>query len=122
MEYNHKEAFCLMIYRCNVCGRVEKLWNSRDGVTPFIIGCRFCGGEAMHIMWNSDMCVPDYEPHPRQRIFVDMTKEKATEIAEKIIKMREPNKIQETEKEQMLKNLIERIYVDGKAPDIITIE
>lgn len=33
----HKEAFCLMLYRGVESGEEEWLWNSRDGVTPFII-------------------------------------------------------------------------------------
>ena len=38
-EYKHAEAFCLMKYRCEKCGQAEVVWNSRDGVTPFIINC-----------------------------------------------------------------------------------
>ena len=37
MKHNHAEAFKLMIYACENpdCLHQEKIWNSRDGVTPF---------------------------------------------------------------------------------------
>jgi hypothetical protein len=37
MGDQHKEAFALMLYRGEKPGRVETMWNTRDGVTPFII-------------------------------------------------------------------------------------
>lgn len=33
----HAESFALMLYQNKVTGRAEVLWNSRDGVTPFLI-------------------------------------------------------------------------------------
>ena len=51
-KYNHKEAFCLMQYQCEKCGGLEYLWNSRDGVTPFMLGCIKCDGMMQHINWN----------------------------------------------------------------------
>ena len=38
-KYKHAEAYCLMKYKCEKCGKTEILWNSRDGVTPFMIKC-----------------------------------------------------------------------------------
>lgn len=122
-KYNHKEAFCLMLYKCEKCGKVEQLWNSRDGVTPFIINCIDCGGEAIHIEWNSDRCVPDYRPYPGQRIFVNMTREKAEEIAKKRIK--HYNKLGFNKfmaQEEILKEVTEGIWMEGKAPYIQIIE
>ena|ERR1041385_231833 len=69
-QYRHREAFCLMQYRDRVTGEIELLWNSRDGVTPFIIDSRQ-GNEAEHINWRQDRCVPDFVPKPGMRIFVD---------------------------------------------------
>lgn len=74
-KYDHAEAFCLMDYGCEDCKKIERLWNSRDGVTPFIIGCPSCGGAMRHINWNNDLCNPDYVPESGQRVFIDMTKE-----------------------------------------------
>lgn len=116
-KYNHKEAFCLMLYECERCGESETLWNSRDGVTPFIIRCRHCNGEARHINWFLDECKPNHKPRPSQRIFVDMTKEKARKIALDIIK-----RSGRIVSEDGLNDLIESIWHDGEAPDIITVK
>ena len=52
-KYNHAEAYCLMKYKCEKCGTVETIWNSRDGVTPFIINCEKCNGHMQHIVsWD----------------------------------------------------------------------
>lgn len=67
-QYKHAEAFCLMLYRCDGCAQVEVFWNSRDGVTPFVTSCQYCGAPSTHIMWERD------KPQPRLRAFVNMTK------------------------------------------------
>ncbi len=77
-EYKHKEAFCLMWYQCRKCGGRIRVWNSRDGVTPFGMQCRAgaCSSiDMMHVDWAQDECVPDHVPGPRDRVFVDMTEE-----------------------------------------------
>ncbi len=116
-KYNHKEAFSLMWYKCEKCGKVERLWNSRDGVTPFIIGCKYCNGESAHWKWYLDRCEPNYKPTSGQRIFVDMTKEKAKEIAIDIIK-----KTSRVVSDDDFNRLIESIWHNGKAPHIMTVE
>lgn len=116
-KYNHKEAFCLMYYECEKCGNLERLWNSRDGFTPFIIGCKKCGGESKHVRWELDRCVSDYEPKSGERIFVDMTKEKAKEIAIDIIK-----KTSRVVSDDDFNRLIESIWHDGETPYIMTVE
>ena len=68
--YNHPEAFCLMQYQDQVTKEIEILWNSRDGVTPFIIDSR-AGNEAQHINWRQDRCCPGFVPKSGMRIFVD---------------------------------------------------
>jgi len=84
MAYKHKEAFALMWYACK-CGHRERLWNSRDGVTPFGFGCPSCGGTLgeqglLHVWWNLDRCVPDHVPHSGQRVWRDGTREDAEAI------------------------------------------
>jgi len=66
----HKEAFCLMQYQDQITKEIEILWNSRDGVTPFIIKSR-AGNESIHVNWQQDKRVPNYVPKPGMRIFVD---------------------------------------------------
>ena len=74
------EAFMLMRYACEGCGHNEMIWNSRDSVTPFGIGCRKCGEIANHIDWGGDIYAPDYTPSPGTRIFRDGTPDEAERI------------------------------------------
>jgi hypothetical protein len=80
MTYNHTEAFCLMKYRSDDGTEEEIIWNSRDGVTPFVIILK-SGKSASHVEWNNDRCVPNHVPFPGSRVFVDLTRERALEIA-----------------------------------------
>lgn len=78
-DYAHVEAFCHMLYRTDD-GRVQEwIWNSRDGVTPFVISIE--GRQASHVEWNRDRRDPFYVPMVGERIFVDLTEERAKEIA-----------------------------------------
>jgi len=85
-KYNHAEAFCLMTYVCNDCNVSEELWNSRDGVTPFIISCDKCKGDMEHSFKKPDECFPDYEPEDGMRIFTDLTLDKFRSIQLKRVK------------------------------------
>lgn len=87
-KHLHGEAFKLMKYECQNCDHKEILWNSRDGVTPFMIGCRNCEkGMMQHIDWHKDQYEPSHELKPGQRFFRDGTKEDAIRIMERRIKM-----------------------------------
>ena len=77
-QYKHNEAFCLMRYGSDDGTEIEVLWNSRDGVTPFMIGSRLTEGMLRHIDWQEDKCRPDLTPHKGMRIFVNATKELVT--------------------------------------------
>jgi hypothetical protein len=79
-RYDYTEAYCLMKYRTKDGTEEEFLWNSRDGVTPFGIMSR-SGKELFHVEWRSDKCVPNHVPKIGDRIFVDLTKERAEECA-----------------------------------------
>lgn len=79
--HHHAEAFCLMWYACK-CGHQERIWNSRDGVTPFCALCPSCGspdemGTLQHVRWRDDLYAPEHEPTHGQRIWIDMTREAA---------------------------------------------
>lgn len=83
-EHGHTfgEAFMLMWYACD-CGHRERIWNSRDGVTPFALMCPSCAGEMgtlRHIAWQWDKYAPDHKPHPGQRFFRDGTPDEAQAI------------------------------------------
>jgi hypothetical protein len=79
--YEHAEAFCLVAYRSDDGTETELIWNSRDGVTPFVISLR-SGKQATHVAWETDQCIPDYSPPPGSRVFVDLTPERARQLAE----------------------------------------
>jgi len=76
----HAEAFCLMKYSTKDGSEAEWIWNSRDGVTPFIIRSR-SGKEMTHVDWHLDRYLPNYKPAPGERIFVDLTLPKAIAYA-----------------------------------------
>lgn len=81
-----KEAYCLMQYQCDSCGKKSLIWNSRDGVTPFACSCP-CGGERKHILWKSDIQMsPDYIPPAGYcDVFVDILPDRAKVLAAKRI-------------------------------------
>ena len=80
-KYTHPEAFCLMRYQCKECFSEELIWNSRNGVTPFVIECGFCkregikSGAMQHIDWSGDKYLPDHFPKRGDRVFITMPKE-----------------------------------------------
>ena len=76
------DAYMHVPYRCRTCGGVEWVWNSRDGVTPFLIDCRACAGTAAHTNWRMDEYRRDYRPQVGERIFVDTTEEDSLQAAE----------------------------------------
>ena len=73
-KHVQKEAFCLMKYRCENCRKEELIWNSRDGVTPFAIGCSFCKSEGImqHVDWTGDKYLPDHFSKRGDRVFITM--------------------------------------------------
>ncbi len=79
-EFRHPEAFCLMWYECQDCGHRERVWNSRDGVTPFGFMCSSCGKTVLHVDWKADERAPDYKPVRGQHIFRDGTPDDAEKI------------------------------------------
>lgn len=118
----HKEAFCLMKYATDDGSEVEWLWNSRDGVTPFIIRSR-TGKEMHHVDFHLDRPVPHYQPLDSERIFVDLTPERAELFARRRIErywndMPFPMSQAFETQEQALDVLVKEMLRPG-APDII---
>lgn len=101
--HTHGEAFCLMTYSCvgkhvpaapgsknfmdrtEGCGHREIIWNSRDGVTPFGMGCPSCGGDLQHVSWSADVYTPNHKPNHGQGIWRDGTPDDAERIMRKRI-------------------------------------
>lgn len=83
----HGEAYCLMWYACK-CGHRERIWNSRDGVTPFAMSCPSCGGTQLtHVDWGADERKPDHKLNRGQRYFADGTTEDALASIERRLKL-----------------------------------
>ncbi|MGK2829189.1 hypothetical protein ACSI5F_03670 [Ralstonia pseudosolanacearum] len=114
--HRHVEAFCLMHYACK-CGHHEVIWNSRDGVTAFTAPCPSCG-DAMgmqHVAFRSDVYAPEHKPHHGQRVWVDITYNRAEEFAKKrIAAMKE----QGLTRYVNVADVATSIYHEGMAPDL----
>lgn len=138
MTYKHKEAFCLMTYKCTTCGAVEKLWNSRDGVTPFFLSCAVCDANRLagitnlafapdrafagmeHVL-NRDVLAVDYTVPVGSRYFADMTLERAKVLAEKsAARLRSLGIIPEVEADDVVEGLASSFYGEGTTPDVLT--
>lgn len=66
-----------MAYRSDDGTETEQVFNSRDGVTPFVIALR-SGAKATHVNWASDQRQPEgWTPPPGMRYFTDMTRDRA---------------------------------------------
>lgn len=125
-QFTHHEAFCLMKYR-DAQGNEEIIWNSRDGVTPFIIRNKQ-GNEAQHVEWNKDVFAPNHKPKKGDRIFVDLTHERAREIAVRQVERWwdggenvPPMKEYYSSKEVAIEQLIAGMYQGGESVDLIEI-
>jgi hypothetical protein len=120
--YQHAEAFCLMKYATDDGSEVEWLWNSRDGVTPFIIRSR-TGNEMHHVDFALDRCLPNYQPLATERMFIDLTTERAEAFARRRIERywtdpEYPMSQTFESEEQALSELVKGMLRPG-APDII---
>src|SRR5690348_1870783 len=79
--FSHGEAFMLMRY-ANEGGLVQELlWNTRDGVTPFMIQSADKSCTLQHVAWKKDVRIIRFLPPIGMRVFVDLTIEKAREFA-----------------------------------------
>ena len=86
-KYLHGEAFALMKYATKDGAVVETLWNSRDGVTPFILHSVDGKHELSHVDWQGDRCAPSYVPAIGSRMFVDLTKERMLEFKREFVEL-----------------------------------
>lgn len=69
--HQHREAFCLMQYEADDGSECVTIWNSRDGVTPFVTTLP-SGKEARHVRWGEDIYAPDHQPTPGDLVWADM--------------------------------------------------
>jgi hypothetical protein len=111
----HAEAFCLMAYACS-CGHRETIWNSRDGVTAFSLGCpSCCSGYLRHVNFAGDRYAPDHKPYVGQRVWVSLTKERSLLLARRNIAAYAKAG---PKTDVAIEVLAADYYEDGQAPDL----
>lgn len=122
--HSHKEAFCIMTYRCKDCGHEERIWNSRDGVTPFCIGCPKCKGHNhYHVDWYMDRYAPCHTVmlKPGDRYFITMTMERARGYAViNVDRQIELGHLPASRRNEVIKLAAASYFNEGNAPDIAT--
>lgn len=82
-EHKFGEAFCLMLYQGQTSKRVVDIWNSRNGVTSFMVDID--GEEYQHIAFSFDRCVPDHQLRPGDYFFRDITEVEAERYAAQVV-------------------------------------
>lgn len=125
--HQHQEAFCHMRYRSDNGQDEVSIWNSRDGVTPFVITIPGTDKQGKHIEWHLDRYDPDYKPKEGDWIFVDLTPERAREAAKRNAAHYWDNNIADAQRLYKSVEDIERILYTGYtdrpgAPDLIQVE
>ena len=113
--YQHSEAFCLMLYQGKKTQRVIDIWNSRDGVTAFIV--EIDGEEYKHIAWQFDRCVPEHRLRPGDYFWRDMRREEAERFAAvRCDAFEQAGCPGDKPREQMIAEVAADIWHNGKAP------
>ena len=84
LGYNHAEAFFHMQYVGQNGNNSISLviWNSRDGVTPFMTYSREYGIQLQHVQWGKDVFDKDYKPKKGDLIWASHNEQTAKELAE----------------------------------------
>jgi hypothetical protein len=123
-EYNHGEAFCLMRYECKDGKTVEWIWNSRDGVTPFIVMAKDGKTQMVHVNWQGDECRPDHVLQPGDRYFGSGTREMAEREAKRRLDscIGTEYELKGQERAEMEARLVESMVADLGSPWLLTHE
>lgn len=122
--HEHGEAFMVMTYETEDQQVTERIWNSRDGVTPFAVTSK--DGQSMtHVRWGEDIYVgPDYMPPLGSRMFVDLTPDRARSHAERNAatywETYAPSREQFTQ-EELAEVLANEYLKDPHSPDLIVV-
>jgi hypothetical protein len=125
-KHNHLEAFCHMMYISDDGRQIEWLWNSRDGVTPFVISSS-SGKSMTHSYFGEDRYDPNYLPKVGDRIFVDCTPDMIRDNAKEFVnKYWDDGEIpmksvfDDKNKEEVIKHFIEEWTKPG-APHVLVV-
>lgn len=125
--HQHAEAFCLMQYEDEQTRAIETIWNSRDGVTPFIVRSPDGQREMRHVNWGQDHYAPHFKPGPGQRVFVTMTRERAETHARTMVAnfwddAQFPMRERFESKEAAIVALADSYWDEGRAPAIAVVK
>jgi hypothetical protein len=120
----HPEAYCLMKYASKDGAEVEWIWNSRDGVTPFVVWSKK-GIELQHVQWEFDVRIPNYQPLAGERVFVSVTLGHAELLAKTLVDSHwadedYPISNQFSSKEEAYEVFTKQYYGDGNQPTVIS--
>jgi hypothetical protein len=116
---SHVEAFCVMTYLCKRCGKNTFYWNSRDGVTPFVVRSPCCHGyDAEHIHFQNDVPM-DELPGFAEFVFVDMSLDDARLAANNAFECTNQGP-DPADKDQLIEQITRDIYGDGVRPMVIS--
>lgn len=108
-----------MWYCCEKCGHRERFWNSRDGVTPFGTQCPSCGQASLyHAYFGSDQYAPNHTPPVGQKVWIDMTRERAEQIVRQRIDMLRKHGQDTALIEASVKRHVESFFEHGTSPDM----
>ncbi len=75
------EAFRLMLYSSEDGREIEAIWNSRDGVTPYVVISRDNSRELRHVLWGGDPYAPHHVPNVGDRMIVTLDQANVERIA-----------------------------------------
>ena len=125
--FRQAEAYCLMQYQDEETGEVEVIWNSRDGVTPFGMASRQ-GNQQTHINWPQDIRSLFFVPNVGDRVFVDLTMERAVELRTEYVEKHWDEEVfgskmsdSFSSKEEAIKTLAESDVGDGHSPSCVVV-
>lgn len=87
-EHQYGEAFKLMLYQGQDSKRIVDIWNSRNGVTPFMV--KIDGETYQHVHFQLDRSVPNHQLRPGDYFFRDITEAEAERFAARVVDRMEP--------------------------------
>lgn len=67
-RYNYSDAYKLITYQSDDGTESEDIWNSRDGIVPFMVPSRTSGKHLVRFDWMNERRYRQYTPKPGSRI------------------------------------------------------
>lgn len=112
-DRKHGEAFALMLYQGQTSGRTVTIWNSRDGVTPFMVDID--GEIYQHVHWELDTPAPQHTLRPGDYYFRDTSQEDAVKAATMVVDLRWP-KLTGNKRARRIDELVPQMLTQGGSP------